>query len=92
MIRMYDTATMNQWNRGELRVRLDLPGRRLPMGYCDGTDEDEAELRAMAEDEGVEHLRIDKKLLKTGREIWTLGDPPETAPGEAGEDEGGEVD
>jgi len=47
------------------------------MGYCDGTEEDEAELRAMAESEEVDDLPIHKKYLKTGREIWTVGNPPE---------------
>ena len=26
----------------------------------------------MAESEGADEMRIDKKLLKSGREIWTL--------------------
>ncbi len=77
MIHKYSTETLNRWNRGELQVQLDIPGRRLPMGYCDGSEEDEAELRAMAEEEGVEDLPIRRKILKTGRQIWTVGNAPE---------------
>ena len=43
----------------------------------DGTDEDERELRAIAEDEGTELPTIKRKILKTGREIWTIGEPPD---------------
>lgn len=76
MIYPYDHEMLRKWNRGELQVQIDIPGRRLPMGYCDGTEEDEAELRNMAESEGVEDLPIQKRLLKTGRQIWTVGSPP----------------
>lgn len=76
MIYLYDAESLTRWNRGELKVQLNLPTRSRPMGYCDGTEEDEAELRAMAESEEVDDLPIHKKILKTGREIWTLGRPP----------------
>ena len=72
MIHLYSDAQLRRWNRGEHRVRLDLPGRERPMGYCDGTDEDEAELLAMAREEGEHAVEIRKRVLKTGREIWTL--------------------
>lgn len=42
------------------------------MGYCDGSDEDVAELAEIAEAEGADEMRIEKKFLKSGREIWTL--------------------
>lgn len=77
MIHPYSHDTLRQWNRGEFKVQLDVPGRRLPMGYCDGSEEDETELRSQAEEEGVEELVIHKKILKTGREIWTLGSEAE---------------
>ncbi len=76
MIVKYSNESLQRWTRGQLQVRLDVPGRELPMGYCDGTDDDERELRAIAEAEGVESLPIHKKLLKTGRQIWTVGSPP----------------
>ncbi len=75
MIHFYSHANLSLWTRGVHQVQLDLPNQRLPLGYCDGTDEDEAELRRMAADEGVENLKVAKKLLKTGRAIWTLGEP-----------------
>lgn len=77
MIHPYSHENLSLWKRDVHQVQLDLPGRQLPMGWCDGTEEDEEELRAMAREEGVEHLTIHKKLLKTGRQIWTVGDPPE---------------
>lgn len=76
MIHPYTHDELRKWNRGDHRVQIDIPGRRLPMGYCDGTDEDEAELRSIAEDEGMEDLPIERRVLKTGREIWTVGRPP----------------
>lgn len=76
MIHRYTHDELRKWNRGEHRVQIDVPGRRLPMGYCDGSDDDEAELRAIAEEEGLEDLPIDKRILKTGREIWTVGPQP----------------
>jgi hypothetical protein len=82
MITMYSDAALRRWNKGEFKVQLDLPTRNRPMGYCDGTPEDEAELLSMAEGEGEAQLEVHKRLLRTGREIWTLktasnaGDPP----------------
>jgi hypothetical protein len=73
LIHKYGPATLSRWTRGELKVQIDIPGKPVPMGYCDGTPEDEAELRAIAESEDVENLPIQKRLLKTGREIWTVG-------------------
>ena len=76
MIHLYNNASLLRWNRSELKVQLNLPGRTRPMGYCDGTEEDELQLRAMAESEEVENLPIKKRILKTGREIWTVGAMP----------------
>jgi hypothetical protein len=75
MITPYDNAAQTRWDRGELKVQLNVAGNTRPMGYCEGTAQDEAELRAIAEAEGAEVVHIHKKVLKTGREIWTLGDP-----------------
>ena len=72
MIYPHGNDTQTKWDRGQYRVRLDLPNNSRPMGFCDGTDADIAELRAIAQAEGADGFRIDKKLLKTGREIWTL--------------------
>ena len=76
MIYRYSLDTMARWTRGELQVQIDVPGRERPMGYCDGTDEDEQELLSIAEGEGVDELPIRKRVLKTGRQIWTVGNPP----------------
>ncbi len=72
MIHAYSNETATRWDRGEFRVQLLLPNNTRPMGYCDGSAEDVAELTAMSEAEGAGELRIQKKHLKTGREIWTL--------------------
>ncbi|NOY91258.1 MAG: hypothetical protein GXP55_08610 [Deltaproteobacteria bacterium] len=72
MIHTYSNESATRWDRGEFRVQLLLPNDTRPMGYCDGSAEDLAELTAMAEAEGAGELRIQKKHLKTGREIWTL--------------------
>lgn len=73
MIYPYDNETQTRWNHGEFKAQLNLPNNPRPMGFCDGTPEDIAELRAMAEAEGADEVEIHKKRLKTGREIWTLG-------------------
>ena len=73
MIRTYNNETQTRWDRGELQVQLVQPNNPRPIGFCDGTEADMAELRSIAEDEGAEEFLIHKKVLKTGREIWTLG-------------------
>lgn len=77
MIHKYSHDHMRKWNKGEYQVRIDTPNSNRPMGYCDGTAEDEAELHRIAESEGVEQLPIQKRILKTGRQIWLVGGPPE---------------
>jgi len=72
MIYPHNNANQTRWNRGEFKVQLNLPNNTRPMGFCDGSAEDVAELQALAESEGADEMRIDKKILKTGREIWTL--------------------
>ena len=72
MIYSHSNETQTAWDHGEYQVQLNLPGNPRPMGFCDGSAADVAELRQLAEEEGAESLRIDKKRLKSGREIWTL--------------------
>ncbi len=72
MIYAYSNETQTRWDRGELQVQLIVPNNSRPIGFCDGTDADETQLRARAEEEGAEDLRIERKVLKTGREIWTI--------------------
>ena len=42
MITPYDNAAQTRWDRGELRVQLNVAGNTRPMGYCEGTAQDEA--------------------------------------------------
>ena len=73
MIYPYDNATQTRWDRGELQVQLNLANNPRPFGFCDGSEDDLAELRARAEAEGADQMHIQRKLLKSGREVWTLG-------------------
>ena len=72
MIHSYSNETQTRWDRGEFTVQLNQPNSTRPMGYCDGSEADVSELREMAESEGTEEMRIEKKTLKSGREVWTL--------------------
>lgn len=73
MIYPYDNATQTRWDLGEFKVQLNQPNNPRPFGFCDGSPEDVTELRSLAEAEGVDDVEIHKKILKTGREVWTLG-------------------
>ncbi len=86
MIHPYSNATLTRWSRGELQVQIMRPGSDRPIAYCDGTEADEAELRAIAEEEGTELPTIHRRILKTGRQIWTIGE----APGPGDDDEQGD--
>jgi hypothetical protein len=72
MIYPHSNETQTRWDRGELQVQLLQPNNPRPVGFCDGTDADIAELREMAESEGADSFNLDRKVLKSGREIWTL--------------------
>ena len=71
MIHPYSNETQSKWDKGEFKVQLLLPETTRPMGFCDGTAADLAELKAIADAENAS-MTIEKKVLKTGREIWTL--------------------
>jgi len=73
MIHPYSNETQTRWDRGELKVQLLVANNARPIGFCDGTDADLAELEARAQEEGAESTQIVRKVLKTGRELWTLG-------------------
>jgi hypothetical protein len=73
MIHLYSNDTQTRWDHGEFQVQLLPAGGTRPIGFCDGSDEDLAELCGIAEAEGADEMVITKKRLKTGREIWTLG-------------------
>jgi hypothetical protein len=73
MIHPCDNQTQTRWDRGEFKVQLNAPNQSRPIGFCDGSEADLAELKARAEQEGADSVSIQKKILKSGREIWTLG-------------------
>lgn len=70
-IHEHSNETQTLWDRGEYQVMLKTPESGRPIGFCDGTPQDEEEVVAIALREGSE-VTIDKKRLKTGREIWTV--------------------
>lgn len=82
MIHPYDNASQTKWDRGQFRVQLMMKNNTRPMGFCDGSDADLAELRAIAESQGAEGMHIEKQLLKSGREIWTLSSDAQGGNGE----------
>jgi hypothetical protein len=67
MIYPHTNTTQTRWNRGEFKVQLNLPNNPLPMGFCDGSPEDVAELLAIAEAEGADDVKTHKKHLKNHR-------------------------
>jgi hypothetical protein len=73
MIHPYDNQTQTRWDHGDFKVQLNQANNPRPMGFCDGTEADLAELRALAEAEGADEVQIHKRVLKSGREIWTVG-------------------
>lgn len=86
MIHPYDNQTQTRWDRGELKVQLLSPGNTRPLGFCDGTDQDMKDLIQIAESEGAEGIEIQKKVLKSGREIWTMVSESTGAPEPGDED------
>ena len=73
MIHPYDNESQTSWDRGQFKVQLLAPNSSRPIGFCDGTEADLAELKARAEAEGADDVQIVRKVLKSGREHWTLG-------------------
>ena len=72
MIYLHSNETQTRWDRGVYKVQLSSPDSSRPIGFCDGTEDDVSELRSLAEAESADELWIEKKILKSGREIWTL--------------------
>lgn len=72
MIHPYSNETQTRWDGGDFKVQLIQPESSRPIGFCDGSKADIAELKELAESEGADEMRIEKKILKSGREIWTL--------------------
>jgi len=80
MIYPYSNETQTRWEHGDFKVQLNQPDNSRPIGFCDGLAADLAELREMADAEGADEMRIEKKVLKSGRECWTLFGGAEAAP------------
>jgi hypothetical protein len=72
MIHPYSNETQTRWDHSEFKVQLNQVGNTRPLGFCDGSEADVTELRELAESEGADEMRIEKNVLKSGREIWTL--------------------
>ncbi len=72
MIYPYDNETQTRWDRGELAVQILVPNNTKPIGFCDGTNADLQEIASQAEAEDAGEIRIERKHLKTGRQIWTV--------------------
>ena len=72
MIHPYSNATQTRWDHGDFKIQLNQFGNSRPIGFCEGSEADLAELRELAESEGADEMRIKKKTLKSGREIWIL--------------------
>ena len=68
----HDNNTQTRWDKGDYKVQINTPNSTRPMAFCDGSEGDIQELKTMAESEGGEGIRIEKRQLKSGREIWTL--------------------
>ena len=73
MIHPYNNQTQTSWDHGDFKVQIRVPTNSSPIGFCDGTDADLAELQSIAASEGVDEFRMSRKVLKTEREIWTIG-------------------
>lgn len=70
-IQACSNETQTLWERGEFQVMIKSASTGTIIGFCEGEPADELEIRETAMREGAE-VEIDKKLLKTGRQIWTV--------------------
>ena len=70
-IEPFSNETQTKWDHEEFQVMIKSAGSSRPIGFCDGDPADEQSIRQQAAREGAE-VEIDKKVLKTGREIWTV--------------------
>lgn len=70
-IEPHSNETQTKWDHGEFQVMIKSPQSSRPLGFCEGDKADEEEIVEQAMQEGAEVV-IDKKRLKTGREIWTV--------------------
>lgn len=71
-IHSHSNETETKWSKGGFQVMIMSPTSDKPIGYSEGTPEDEADLISQAEQEGLADVVIQKKSMKSGREIWTI--------------------
>lgn len=82
VIHKFSLKTQHRWGRGAFQVQVMIGGGDRPVAYCDGTPEDLEELRSIAQEEGVELGEVHRRVLRSGKEIWTLGAPKAEPPPE----------
>ena len=70
-IDQHNNESQTKWDRGGYGVMIKSPMMDQPIGFCDGTEADREAIIAMAAEEGAQ-VEIEVKLLKTGREVWTV--------------------
>jgi hypothetical protein len=70
-IEPHTNETQTRWDRGQFQVMIQSASTGTTIGFCNGEAADEHEIYETAMREGTE-VEIDKKLLKTGRQIWTV--------------------
>lgn len=70
-IHPFTNETQTKWDHEEFQVMIESPSQSRPIGFCDGEPADEKQIHEQAAREGTE-VEIEKKVLKTGREIWTV--------------------
>ena len=75
MIHPYNDETQTLWDRGVLAVQLVHASEPRTIGFCDGTAADAAEFRRIARARDGDRLVLVRRVLESGREVWTLGGP-----------------
>ena len=66
-----------KWGKGGFGAMIRSMHSDKALAYCDGSSADEQTLLMQAEQEGMGGAQIQRKHLKTGREIWTVVGPGE---------------
>ena len=59
MIHRFSNATHTRWDHGEFKVQLRLPNDSRPMGFCDGSPEEDPYKGLMSHDDAVALLKQD---------------------------------
>lgn len=67
----HSNESQTKWDHGEFQIMIKSPTTTRPIGFCDESKKAEQAIHEMAMREGAE-VEIEKKQLKTGRQIWTV--------------------